>query len=152
MTNKNHGLSIATDVTATIELIGKFGALLEKETTALNNADYKSVDGLQDEKKTMAKNYQSHIECLHRQRADIINIDLSLREKLISARTRFTDILKNNLKALDLAKTSSRRLVDRILEAARNAATEDRTNAYTSRGKMAVPTKGPISISVNRQL
>ena len=144
--------TLKNEIMGVLELIETFGRLLERETKALRKADFKAVDSMQDEKKQMAKAYQTHVAGLAQRKADIVNVDLTLREKLIKARIAFTTILNENLRALDAAKDSSKRLVDRILEAAREAVMEDKTNAYTARGRMNTQIKSPLSISVNQQL
>lgn len=143
--------ALKKEIIDVLELIERFGRLLEKETSALRKANFKAVDGLQEEKKNMARSYQTHVSALHSKKAEIINIDMPLREKLINARIGFTTVLHENLRAIDAAKDSSKRLVDRILEAAREAALEDKTNAYTARGRMNNQTKAPLSISLNQQ-
>ena len=144
--------ALKNDIMNVLELIQKFGSLLEKETTALRKADFKAVDAFQEEKKQMAKSYQTHVAGLCDKKADILNIEMTLREKLVKARIHFSAILNDNLRALDAAKDSSKRLVDRILEAAREASMEDKTNAYTARGRMNTQSKSPLSISMNQQL
>ncbi len=144
--------TLKSQILNVLELIESFGGLLEKETKALRQADFKTVDSMQDAKKQMAKTYQTHVAGLHQRKADIVNVELTLREKLIKARIGFTTILNENLRAIEAAKDSSKRLVDRILEAAREAAMEDKTNAYTARGRMNTQIKSPLSISVNQQL
>lgn len=144
--------SLKNELAATMELLTRFGKFLETETQALRKADFKTVDQLQDDKKNLAKSYHTQISTLSARKAELAALDLPTREKLVLARKKFTEILNDNLHALAAAKDSSKRLVDRILEAAREAALEDKTSAYTARGRMNTPVKAPLSISLNRQL
>lgn len=104
-----------------LRLIEDFGNLLVKETEALKKADFRYVDLLQNDKKNFAKSYHAAVGALAENKSEIEKLDAALRERLIKARTTFTIILSENLRALETSRESTRRLVDRILDTARRS-------------------------------
>ncbi len=135
-----------------LALITAFSNLLIKETAALKKADFKTVDTLQAEKKLFAKQYQAKVTALAERREELPGLDLALRERLVKERLRFNTVLDDNMRALDLAQNSTKRLVNRILEAARQAVTEEKQTNYSSAGKTMAYKSASLSLSIDQSL
>lgn len=135
-----------------LAVIAAFSGLLEKETAALRQADFKSVDALQADKKLFAKQYEAKVTALAARRDEFLKLELALREKLAKERARFSDVLTENMTALELAQNSTKRLVNRILEAAREAVTEERQTNYSQAGKAMTYKSASMSLSVDHSL
>ncbi len=141
--------------TATLNLIKSlrdFNALLVKETSALKKADFKGVEALQAEKRTLATQYHEIVSSFSQNKADLSALDLTLREKLIRARTEFTMTLNDNMRALESSKNSTKRLIDRILETARNTVVDEKQTHYSQKGQAGSYKSATLSISVDRNL
>lgn len=135
-----------------LAVIVGFSNLLAKETAALKKADFKAVDALQAEKRVFARQYQAQVMALSARKNELTQLELPLRERLIRERTRFNDILAENMHALELAQNSTKRLVNRILEAAREAVISNNPTNYSSAGKATTYKSASTSISIDRSL
>jgi hypothetical protein len=135
-----------------LALITAFTNLLVKETEALKKADFKTVDTLQAEKKLFAKQYEAKVSALADRREELPGMELALREKLMKERMRFNKVLDENMHALDLAQNSTKRLVNRILEAAREAVVEEKQTNYSSGGKAMAYKSASLSITLDQTL
>ena len=144
--------SMKLQIQEILTIITAFSTLLVKETNALKKADFKTVNTLQANKKLFAKQYHTGVTALSAHREELKELDLSLREKLVKERAKFSVILDDNMEALDLAQNSSKRLVNRILEAARHAVTEDRQTNYSKSGKAMAYKSASLSLSVDQSL
>jgi hypothetical protein len=152
MTKEPAKTGLKNEVQALMALIDSFCALLERETDALKQADFKGVDALQAEKKTLASTYNNQVIALSARKAEMETLDLSFREKFIKARTRFTLVLNDNLRALDAARSSAKRLVDRILDTAQKTVVEQNQTHYSAKGHTASWKTATMSLSVDTQL
>lgn len=144
--------SLKDDVNAVLNLIEAFGSLLARETAAVKEADFATVDSLQLEKRTLAKAYHDRITALAERRAEMAALDKPLQEKLIRARTGFTITLNNNLQALEAAKDSARRLANRILDVARRAVAAECQTGYSAKGQTQSYKTSTLSLSLDHQL
>jgi len=135
---------LKTEIHALFSLIDAFGALLERETKALKQADFKTVDALQPDKRTLAQQYADRVSTLAARKEEAAALELTLRETLVKKRTAFTQILGLNLRALEATKSSARRLVDRILDTAQKTAIDQN---HTASWKTAT-----LSLSMDQQL
>jgi hypothetical protein len=145
-------LSLKAQVQEVLAVMLAFSNLLVKETAALRAADFKSVDALQADKRLFAKQYEAKIVALSEYRAELPSLDLALREKLVKERQRFNVLLDENMQALDLAQNSTKRLINRILEAARDAVTHEKQTNYSSTGKAVAYKAASLSINVDQSL
>ena len=143
---------LISDVRDIMDLIEKFGALLLRETAALKKADFNAVDLLQPSKRLMALQYQNLGTELAARKAEMATLDLQARERLVAARTQFTLILNDNLKALEYAKESTRRLVGKILDAARKTVVDEKQTNYSAQGKAQAYKTSTMSLSVDHKL
>lgn len=135
-----------------LKLIEDFGGLLVKETEALKKADYRLVDLLQEDKRTYAREYQAQVTALAARRDEMSQLELALRERLIKARTNFTLILNDNLRALEASRASARRLVDRILDTARKTVADENQTNYSAKGRAQAYRTASMSLSLDRSL
>ncbi len=149
---ENVKLSVKTQVQEILAVMLAFSNLLTRETAALKKADFKTVDTLQADKKLFAKQYEAKITALAAYRAELQNLELPLREKLVKERLRFNGILDDNMKALDLAQNSTKRLINRILEAARHAVVDEKQTNYSKAGKAMAYKSASMSINIDQSL
>ncbi len=151
-TTVKQATSFATDLQKVMRVIDTFGQLLMQETAALRKTDFKTVDTLQAEKRNLAREYQEVVTALAGRKTEMAQLDVQARERLVQARTRFTLILDDNLRALEAAKNSAARLVGKILDAARRSVADDRQTNYSSKGKSQAYKTSTLSLSVDQKL
>lgn len=149
---ENTALAMKTQVQEILAVMLAFSSLLVKETNALKKADFKTVDTLQADKKLFAKQYEAKITALAAYRAELPNLELSLREKLLKERMRFNTVLDENMRALDIAQNSTKRLINRILEAARHAVVDDKQTNYSKAGKAMAYKSAHMSINIDQSM
>lgn len=150
--SKPPATKLYADVEAVLKVIDAFGRLLAEETAALRQSDFGAVDRLQAAKRALAKEYQLCVETLAGRKEDVARLDMKTRERLVTKRTGFTLILDENLRALEAAKDSAGRLVDKILTAARRAVTDDRQTHYSAKGQTQACRTSTLSLSVDQKL
>lgn len=143
---------LSSDIGSVLKLIEDFGSLLQKETAALKKVDFKTVDALQEQKRDYAQRYSTLVTGLSERKAEIAQLDLKTRERLILARTAFTEILNDNLRTLEAAKDGTKRLVGRILDAARRAVIDDKQTNYSAKGQTQAYKTSTLSLSVDQKL
>jgi hypothetical protein len=151
-TAENQKYPLKSQIQEILALITAFSNLLVKETAALKKADFKAVDALQADKKLFAKQYQAKVTALAERREELPGMDIMLREKLIKERLRFNAVLDENMHALEMAQNSTKRLVNRILETARHAITENKETNYSRAGKAMAYKSATLSLAVDRNL
>lgn len=152
LTQVKPNMNLRNDVQAVMKVLDAFSQLLEEETTALRKSDFKTVDRLQANKKALAAEYQSRVTALTKQKADIAQLEVPLRESLVRKRTGFTVILDENLRALETAKDSAARLVNKILNAARKAVVDEKQTNYSMKGQAQSYKTSTRSLSVDQKL
>ncbi len=136
-------------VTEFLRVISLFGDLLTQETQLLRQAKFEDAKALKDEKDNMAKLYQSLVETMAAHRAQIKEqISDDLRQNVIFARTEFTGVLHKNMEAIENAKKTSQRIINRIIDSAREATSTDPN--YNARGVAQNATQNAISISIDQ--
>jgi hypothetical protein len=143
---------LAAVIDDVMQLIQSFGALLKEETAALKAVDFKTVDKLQDTKRDYARRYHMLVSSLYERSDEILNIDAVRRDGLLTARHGFSAILAENLRALEAAKDSSRRLVSKILDIARRSVVDDRQTHYSNSGRTQSYKTATLSLSVDQKL
>ncbi len=70
----------------------------------------------------------------------------------VPARTDFTRLLQENLTVLENVKKSTQRLVDKILDVARQSVTDERHHAYAASGKAQAARSSSLSLSIDKSL
>jgi len=133
-------------------VIADFSNLLIKETAALKKADFKTVDTLQAGKKLFAGQYNAKVKALSGRKCEFPGLDRALRENLLKERDRFSVILDDNLRALELAQNSVKRLINRILDAARHAVMKERQTNYSNTGKALSYKSASTSLSTDQTM
>lgn len=150
--NKTESATLKENALALMTLIEEFGALLRQETAGLKKADYRTVDLLQEDKRSFARKYQALVTSIAAQRDQMSDLDLNLRERMVRARGNFTLILDENLRALEASRDSARRLVDRILDTARKAVADELQTHYSAGGNTQAYKSATMSLSVDQSL
>lgn len=145
-------LPITLEATNLMALIMAFGVHLQEETAALRRADFATVEKLQQGKKNFAKDYHAQVTAFAARRDEIANLDVATREKIVRMRIEFTNTLNDNTRALESARDSAKRLVNRILDAARQAVVDDAETNYSSKGKAQAYKTSMLSLSVDQRL
>lgn len=152
MTTTKNTTPLEPQVKELLGVITGFDNLLKLETGALRKHDFQTVDKLQADKRHYARQYHDKISALFERKQDFLGLDISMRERLIAARTQFTVTLNENMYALDVAKNSTKRLIDRILDAARSAVAIDRQTNYSSVGKSQAYKSATLSLQLDKNL
>lgn len=124
-------------------------AVYAEETDALERADTQRFMALQDRKIETARNYQSGIAQIAARKEEIRAADPSLRQALVARQEEFSALAARNLQALDRVNRGVRKLGERIMRSARDAAQKEAVN-YGKRGQLN-GYKGPVSIGVSEQ-
>lgn len=143
---------ILNDIADIMRMIEDFGALLARETAALKKSDFTAVDTLQPAKRQMAMEYQNMVTALSHRRAEMATLDVTARENFVKARTHFTFVLSENLRALDAAKRSAKRLMGKILDVARKSVVDERQTNYSATGQAQAYKTSTLSLSVDHKL
>jgi hypothetical protein len=143
---------LRSEIEALLDVMNAFRVMLEDETKVLKKADFQAVDHMQAQKKQLARQYNEHVATLAARRDEIGSLGADLREALIHARTHFTITLNDNLRALDAARESARRLSDRILETARKAVVEESHTHYSAKGHFGSYKTASRSLNVNEAI
>lgn len=151
-TKENAKYPMKSHVQELLSVITAFSNLLVKETAALKKGDFKAVDALQADKKLFAKQYNAKITVILERKDEMMTLDLSLREKLAAMRGSFSVVLAENMRALDLAQNSTKRLINRILEAAREAVLDKQATNYSAGGKATMCKSDSMSLTINQNL
>lgn len=151
-TKETAKFQMKTQVQEMMAVIAAFSNLLVKETEALRKADFKTVDTLQADKKLFAKQYTAKVTALAEHKSELQNLELPLREKLSEERNRFNTVLNENMHALELAQSSTKRLVNHILETARSAVLQEQQTNYSSAGKATTYKAASSSLTLDQSL
>ncbi|MDD9901800.1 MAG: DUF3723 domain-containing protein [Alphaproteobacteria bacterium] len=152
MTETTRKNTLSEDVAHYLSICTAFDALLEKETAALHAVDFEAVDALQNEKRHLAKDYNHIVTTLAQRKDEFARLPEQQRTKIITTRTAFTRALDANMRALTAAQDGAKRVVDRILDAARSAVTQETHTHYSSTGKTQAYKTASMSLSVDQSL
>lgn len=121
--------------------------LYVEENAALEKCDTRTFLTLQDRKIETARRYQSGIAQMLERKDEMRAADPSLRQRLVAMQEDFSTLTAANVKALDRVQRGVKRLGDRIMSAARDAAQKEAVN-YGKKGLLN-KYKGPVSIGVS---
>lgn len=135
-----------------IAALHDFNILLTTETAFLKKADFKAVEALQDEKRVLARTYHDIVTSFSEVKSDMSSLDLKLREQLVTARAEFTVTLSENIRALEASKNSTKRLIDRIIETARDTVIDEKQTHYSEKGKTGSYKSATLSVSIDQSL
>lgn len=120
-----------------------------EENEALTKADTRAFLGLQSRKIEVAGKYQSGIAQILARKDEIRAADPTLRARLVGMQEEFADLTATNIQAINRLQRGVKRLGDRIMSAARDAAQKEAVN-YSKHGQLN-KYKGPVSIGVSEQ-
>lgn len=122
------------------------GALLE-ETAALKIADTKGFMALQDKKLDIARDYLEGMNQMIMRKDEMKKADPALLKKLEAVRAEFAEITYENHAAIERMKRGMKRLSERIMETAREAAKREEQLIYGANGHMQTASKGSIGLN-----
>ena len=120
-----------------IEAIDRLHLIYEQETKALQKTDTASFMALQDAKINAAREYQQGIEQMIARKEEIKNVEPSLRTKLQDMQCRFSQMARENMKALQTTQRAVERFGGTLREAAKDVIKKQRSTSYTAYGRMA---------------
>ena len=142
---------IEIEVNEMIKLMHDLSLLLEQENTLLHKAKFRQAEELQNDKRSRVEDYKAKLAALFERKDEFSSLDDTLAERLVVTRTNFLKLLNNNLRILSTAKESSRRLVQRILDTARETV-ETKPNYNANAGMMASNPQSATSVRFNQEL
>lgn len=130
-----------------MEAIDDLRDVYVEETEALQQIDTMKFLKLQDKKITAARNYQSGIDQILRRRDEFQSTPDDVREELKKKQEEFSALASANIEALDRMHKTVKRLGERVMTAARDAAVKNSPN-YSAKGSMNHKNRG-VSIGIN---
>ena len=142
---------IEVEVNEMIKLMHDLSLVLEQENELLHKAKFRQAENLQQDKRTYVDTYKSKIAALFERKDEFAALDETLAERLVVTRTSFLELLNKNLRILSNAKESSRRLVQRILDTARNTV-ESKPNYNAGGAMLASNPQSATSVRFNQEL
>lgn len=135
-------------------VMDSFEELLAKETKLLKAAKFSEAEKLRNTKKEIASNYHRHVQMLLSRKEEIAQLPKEIKDTIFKKRQKFSASLDENMKTIESVRQASQRLIDKIIETARDAVKKEQT--YLANGKTNNHTDNnrtsPISISVNETL
>ncbi|TNE29987.1 MAG: hypothetical protein EP349_05915 [Alphaproteobacteria bacterium] len=138
------------DIADITHFMEQFALLLKAETQALRAAKFEEAKQMQPQKQEMARQYQKRIQRLADRKDEIAKMPETDKENLVTARLKFSEILAENLRVIEAARKTGRRLVEKIISSARDAVSQK--TGYGATGKMhssADSRQSPVSIRLN---
>lgn len=127
--------------------IDRLRSSLIEETKALKEADTKTFLSLQDHKLDVARDYLDGMSQMLARKDELKAADPALTDRLEKMRVEFSDIAHENHAALERMKNGMKRLGERIMETARDAAKREDQLIYGSTGHMQSGLKATIGIN-----
>lgn len=100
-------------------LIDTLCDLLDRESAAVQQADYATFKGMQSDKVSLLTRYRAIMDTLTRQKAQLESADAAITDRLKAVARKFAISADRNTRALDAGRASMQRIVDRIVRAAR---------------------------------
>jgi len=95
--------------------------VLERENDALNNHRNWELHEILDEKVTLSRVYETRMQVISEKPEILDDVDTDLRERLQKLGHHVNDLVEENGKLLKVAMTVSRRVVELIADAVREA-------------------------------
>ena len=137
-------------VAKTLDAVENFSQFLEQETKTLTSADYKTFSSMQDAKVLLAQQYQDAILAFETDLPQMSSLNDTLKDKLRKMHTRYTAAAEANQKALLAAKNVTERMVNLIMNAAKQTVMDG--PAYSAAGRQGISEKLPIHFKLNEVL
>lgn len=140
----------AITLTSEVEIVvGALSELLDRETDTIREADFQGFSDLQTDKIALLSRYRNLIETLQKQTGDFAHASDAIKQRLKICETRLRQSTSTNKVALEGGISSMTRIMNRVVNAARETINKNRTT-YTKSGKTSGG--GTLSISVNEVL
>lgn len=127
--------------------IDRLRASLIDETNALKDSDTQTFLSLQDTKLNVARDYLEGMGQLLARKDELQSADEGIKSKLEIMRNEFSDTAHENHAALQRMQAGMKRLGERIMETAREAAKKEDQIIYGSGGRMQEANKATMGIS-----
>lgn len=144
----NAALSLTQEAENLIDTLTDF---LDRETQAVQAADYQVFRSMQNDKFVLLSRYQSLIETLRHQKQTFSAADNTVIERLQEKCASFATSAQRNQRALESGQKSMARILTRIVNTTRETVKADRV-VYGRTGKTQYGDKSPLSIKLNETL
>lgn len=118
------------------------------ETMALAASDTPTFLSLQDQKIEAAQNYHTGISEFLTRKDEILTVHPDLKGIIRKKQEEFSDVARENLDALDRMRRTVDRMGNRIMQAARDAATREGVT-YGKSGSMNGYKNKPVTMGLN---
>lgn len=119
------------------------------ETMALAASDTPAFLSLQDQKIEAAQNYHTGISEFLTRKDEILTVHPDLKSLIRRKQEEFSDVARENLDALDRMRRTVDRMGNRIMQAARDAATREGVT-YGKSGNMNGYKNKPVTMGLNK--
>jgi flagellar biosynthesis/type III secretory pathway chaperone len=129
-----------------IDLLEDLVAVLERENALLETPRAKDLEPVIEEKQALFKLYTDQVGEIARDQGFASALPEDLRDRLTDMANALDDAMKRNKRRLELLTNASKHIVDRITEAARDAA--GRVPQYGRAGKLtAYEAAAPVAMN-----
>jgi hypothetical protein len=132
-----------------METIDSLKKIYVSETSALNATDTKGFLALQESKLEIARRYKQGVEFILKNKDGLKSASPALKNRLGAMYNEFTAIANENVTALKRMQRCTERLGHTIMNAARDAAKQQRTFSYAENGSIRGSTKKSVSMGVS---
>ncbi len=126
------------EITSTIKKMEK---IFIDETTALNNIDNKAFMALQEQKLTIAREYQNDMGQILARKDELRKADPAIKNTIDQMQAKFSEISKNNLEAIGRMQRCTEKLGNTMRSAAIRAAQKNRGYSYGETGAISSAAK-----------
>ena len=154
VTTNNMPPSLSADINEALrEMISvsmQINELYEKETAFLKDNDTRGFVSLQESKIRLAHAYQAGSKELIQRKNELVHADATLKQKLKDLRNDFIKIGAENETVLAKVHKNVKRLSDRILNMARDAAQKAQVRGYNASGATTQAQKS-VAVSVSEE-
>lgn len=128
-------------------IIDNFRTVMVRESEALESADAPAFLELQDEKLTVARQYERGMSDLLDRKDEIRAADPTLHNRLQAMQNGFHEVTLRNLEGLERMRNGTQRLHEKIMLAARDSAMNEQRFAYGASGTMQGGGRASIGVS-----
>jgi flagellar biosynthesis/type III secretory pathway chaperone len=138
---------LSNDVHHMLAAMQAFSGVLHAETIALQSRDMNTVEQLFPQKREFAQLYHDAMLRLDDQKDALKSLDDMLKSKIKQAGAHFSEIVKQNLVALESAKNVAERIVDLVMDAARRTVNDG--PSYNRLGTNNLNQETPVHFKLN---
>ncbi len=144
------GADAAHGMVRMIGIIDTLAKVMIEETSIVSKADTPSFFALQDRKLAAAHDYQNGAADIFSRTEEFKKIDETLKREFEARESAFRVVAEENRSALDRMAKSTKRLGDRIMNAARESVT-GKSIRYGASGKLESNQRRSVSMGVQEQ-